>query len=333
MAARKWANEAQVEVSKGIKVDDNISLYDYYSDWYHKFKEPKLRAYASKAWYKNVGKIIQNYFGQAKIIKITRFQYQGFLNEYAKDYSPASLKKTNGIIRQCVKSAILDGLIIKDFTQNTTLAGNKDKEIQVEYLNMKEIKEVLKEAKTSKRSYHLYTSRYMIVTAIYTGMRLSEIQALTWRDIDFLHKTIKINKSWDALNKEFKPTKNESSNRTIKMNDDLATVLMELRQRSHSKKMVFEGFMGTVPTTDAVNNTLHTILDFLGIHRKNFHFHSLRHSHVAILLANGVDIYAISKRLGHSNISTTSEIYAYLIDEYKQENDKKITKALDKLRA
>lgn len=115
MAARKWANEAQVEVSKGIKVDDNISLYDYYSDWYHKFKEPKLRAYASKAWYKNVGKIIQNYFGQAKIIKITRFQYQGFLNEYAKDYSPASLKKTNGIIRQCVKSAILDGLIIKGF--------------------------------------------------------------------------------------------------------------------------------------------------------------------------------------------------------------------------
>lgn len=331
LEARQWANEAQVNASKGVKVDEEISLYDYYQDWYRKYKEPKLRAYASKAWYKNVGNTINNNFGKVKLKAITRSQYQGFINEYAKEYSLASVKKANGIIRQCIKSAILDGLIIRDFTQNITLNGNKDKEVHVDYLNTAEIKSLLAEAKTARRRYHLYTSRYMIVTAIYTGMRLSEIQGLTWKDIDFLHKTITINKSWDALNKTFKPTKNKSSNRVIAMNNDLAKVLMELRQRSHSKTMVFEGFMGTVPTTDAVNHSLHTMLDFLGIKRKNFHFHSLRHSHVAILLANGVDIYAISKRLGHSNISTTTEIYAYLIDEYKKESDQKITTALEKL--
>lgn len=329
--AREWASKTQVEVSGGIKVDKDISLLDYYNDWYQKYKKPKLASGASSFWYINVGKRIHNYFGETKLKQITRSTYQGFINDYSKEHSPASVRKTNNIIRQCAKSAVLDALIIRDFTQNITLAGNKDKEVHVDYLNLKEIKALLQESKKSACTYHLYTSRYMIITAIYTGMRLGEIQALTWKDVDFLHKTIDINKSWDSRSKTFKPTKTKSSNRKIAMNDDLSKTLMELRQRSTSEKMVFEGFMKTVPTTDAVNNCLKTMLRKLNIHRKNFHFHSLRHSQVAILLANGVDIYAISKRLGHSNISTTTKIYAYLIDEYKKENDKKIVKTLDSL--
>ena len=69
---------------------------------------------------------------------------------------------------------------------------------------------------------------------------------------------------------------------------------------------------------------LRQLLDKLGIHRENFHFHSLRHSHIALLLAKGVDIYPISKRLGHSDIRTTINTYAYLIDEYKGKTDDKI---------
>lgn len=328
--AKQWAAKASINVDDGVKVDKSVTFADYYDDWYKKYKKPKLSSGPSSAWYDNVKKLIKHNFKKAKLRDITRSRYQGFLNAYAKDHSPASVKKTNNIIRQCIKSAILDGLLIRDFTQNVTLAGNKDKELNVDYLNLKEIKKLLKEAK-KPASPQLYTSRYMIVTAIYTGMRLGEIQALTWKDIDFLHKTIDINKSWDSRKKTFKPTKTESSNRKIKMNNDLAKVLMELRQRSKSQEMVFEGFMGTVPTTDAVNNCLRAMLEKLNINRHNFHFHSLRHSQVAILLANGVDIYAISKRLGHSNISTTTRIYAYLVDEYKKKSDKKIVKALDKL--
>lgn len=52
---------------------------------------------------------------------------------------------------------------------------------------------------------------------------------------------------------------------------------------------------------------------------------------MAYLLAQGVDIYAISKRLGHSNISITMEVYAYLIDEAKDKNDQKIVDSLDNL--
>lgn len=327
-AASTWAIDEQANLSNGLKIDSSITFSAYYHDWYEKYKEPQL-SFAAKYWYINVDDRIKKEFKNIRIRNITRSYYQNFINKYAKDHSPESVRKTNGIIRSCVRSAILDGYIIKDFTERISLGGNKDKKLEVEYLNIKEIKALLKEAKNINKS-HLYTSRYMIITAIYTGMRLSEIQALTWNDIDWMHQTITINKSWDARHHKFKPTKNASSNRTIKVNQDLLQVLSDLRSRTNSN-LVFTCWFGTVPTTDAVNNCLHKILSDLDIHRKNFHFHSLRHSHVALLLADGIDIYAISRRLGHSNIATTSNIYAYLIDEYKDKLDNQVLAALDDL--
>ena len=61
------------------------------------------------------------------------------------------------------------------------------------------------------------------------------------------------------------------------------------------------------------------------------HFHSLRHTHVAYLLSENIDLYIISKRLGHSDISTTSRVYSYLIDEYKNRADNQIENIVDKL--
>ena len=65
-----------------------------------------------------------------------------------------------------------------------------------------------------------------------------------------------------------------------------------------------------------------------GLQKQDFHFHSLRHVHVAYLLGQGVDVYAISKRLGHSNVTITLDTYSYLIDEYKAKNDQLITSKL-----
>lgn len=328
LLAKQWVSDKESELFKGVKIDSNITFPQYFEDWLKKYKQPKISP-ASYERYSAVKKLVEASFSEEKLRDITRSEYQDFINQYGKNRALNSVRKVNNTIRQCVKSAILDDLIIKDFTQNISLVANKSKTRKVEYLNIKEIKMLLKEAKRPAKG-RLYTSRYMIITAIYTGMRLGEIQALTWNDIDFLHQTITINKSWDHKNKCFKPTKNESSNRTIKINNNLVKVFGELKSKSRSN-MVFMNEFNTIPTTSSVNTCLRKMLRRLNINKKNFHFHSLRHSQVALLLADGIDLYAISKRLGHSNITTTSEVYAYLIDEYKDRSDKLIIKALDQL--
>ena len=181
-----------------------------------------------------------------------------------------------------------------------------------------------------------FTSKYMIFLAVYTGMRLGELQGLEWRDINFNFKTISIRRAWSEFENDFKDTKNESSKRIIRVNSDALIPLSELKlaiKPKNDKQQVFLNQYGTVPTSSAVNKTLRESFKAIGITKKGFHFHSLRHTHVAYLLANQIDLYAISKRLGHKDIGTTSKVYSYLIDEYKAKTDNQIDNALSDIKS
>lgn len=106
-------------------------------------------------------------------------------------------------------------------------------------------------------------------------------------------------------------------------------LLSELKQNGN--ELVFLNQFKNIPTSNAVNKTLRKLLKEADITKKGYHFHSLRHTHVALLLYNGVDIYAISKRLGHSDLTTTTRKYAYMIDELKSKSDDHIEDVLDDL--
>ncbi|WP_156656556.1 tyrosine-type recombinase/integrase, partial [Fructilactobacillus florum] len=123
--------------------------------------------------------------------------------------------------------------------------------------------------------------------------------------------------------------KTESSKRTIRVNQEILKIISELKVNGYQE--TFMNQFKTLPTSGAVNKVLRNSLKELGINKHRFHFHSLRHTHVAYLLSNDVDIYVISKRLGHSNISTTTNVYSYLIDEYKNRANDQIENILDKL--
>lgn len=326
--ARQYATKLENQKNDGLEILQDPTFSAYYQTWYHTYKENSVSD-NTKRHYILVGKLIKEFFKKEKLKKIKRQRYQQFINWYGSDHAPESVKKASTITRACVKSAILDGIIVKDFTQNVEMVANKDNEMKVEYLNLDELAKLTNAVLDGRRS--IYTSRYMILAAIYTGARLSELQALTWKDIDPLHRTISINKAWDNLHGGgFTTTKNESSVRTIRVNQELLDILNELRQNDST--MVFMNHRGEIPTSNAVNKTLRKIMKDNGIEKKDFHFHSLRHSHVAYLLSEGVDLYAISKRLGHSNMMVTGKIYAYLIDEYRAKMDDKIEEKLGKIK-
>ena len=271
--------------------DKSVSFAQYFDEWFRTYKENKI-SYITAGKYRVIQSKLAEFYGSRKIDEITRRDYQRFINEYGACHAPESVKKTNSIIRSCVKSAILDDLITKDFTQNVELVWNSDREHKVDYLNVNEINKLAAylESKLDPR----YTSYYMIYTAIMTGMRLQEIAALTWDDINFNWKTIDINKAWDFVLKKYIPTKTESSTRIIRVNSKLLDIIAQLK--SNHSGMVFCNASGTIPTS---------------------------------LLYKGVDIYAISKRLGHSDLTTTTRRYAYLIDELRQKADDDIENILN----
>jgi integrase len=176
----------------------------------------------------------------------------------------------------------------------------------------------------------------MITLFLYTGMRRGELCGLEWKDIDFNNGLIDINKSslYLADKGVFQDdTKNFSSKRVIKVPDQALCLLKDYKQTQGSEKLklgskwdehgkIFTQWNGKPIHPDSVTGWFH---DFIDRNRLPYiSVHSLRHTNATLLIASGVDLRTVSKRLGHANMTTTGNIYTHAI----QSADERAAEAL-----
>lgn len=325
--AQAWANEVEVDKAHKRVTDRDPVFADYFLEWAETYKMPN-KSKGTQQRYVLIAKRLRESFGNRKLSQITEQMYQQFINKFGADKSHETMSKLHGSIRSCVTKAVNQNIIPINFTSDINLVYDKTKTRKVEYLSVSEIQRLV--AALEDGLSPKYVSRYMVLTAIYTGMRIGEIMALTWSDINFKEQTIRINKSYDYVEGKTKEPKTESSNRTIKVSSSYLTLISQLK--TNNQELVFGRPGGKpAPTSAACQKTLRNALAKEHIYKEGFHFHSLRHSHVAMLLNGGVDLYAISKRLGHKDMSITAKKYAYLIDELRQKSDDRIVNILNQL--
>ena len=163
--------------------------------------------------------------------------------------------------------------------------------------------------------------RVLFRTLYVSGCRKGELSALTWDDIDPVRSAIKINKSVirKASGKtwEISTTKNQSSNRTIRMPSDLLGDILSLRNDAPGNYYVFGGER---PLSDnRINRALAKYADKAGLPR--IRVHDFRHSCASYLISCGVSIVAVSKRLGHANIQQTLNTYSHMMPQDEDKID------------
>lgn len=317
--ARKAAAEMESQKYAGQVAPGDPTFADYFEEWFQIYKSNKVSISTSKA-YRQAINLVRREFGTMKLAKVTRRHYQLFINKFGATHSKNTVIQDHGFIRTCVRDAVSEGLIQKDFTDRIELVWDDHKTRKIKYLSVDEINRLVDFALS-----HPTIENRMIIAGLYTGARLGEISALTWKDVNEPFKTVTINKSMEAHTREIKAPKNRYSNRTIRVNRLFFDLIKPLQA---SQGLVFGP---EVPDSKQVNQALRDDLKALGIGDGSYHFHSLRHSHVALLLANGVPLFAISQRLGHSSMTITASTYAYMIDEFKAQSDRQIDQALDSL--
>ncbi len=300
----------------------SVAFSQYYWNWVATYKEKKVRA-NSLALYEYAGKVLERYFGSKRLKDITRSDYQVFLNDLGNRFTKGTVSVYTSKYQACVQSAIADDLIQKDFTAGTEKTCQTSS--VVEYLELDEIRRLIAYVEQKMQTKPDALSYYIIYTAIYTGMRIGEIIALDWTDIDWKNHAISVDKTYNTLMKTVGPPKTASSVRTIAVPEKLLTALNRLKKRN--TKTPFS-HAGRYLNPNSANRCLKSCLSSIGID-KNFHFHCLRHSHVALLLAADVDLYAISKRLGHKDTTITAKTYAYLLEDKRKHEDNKIINALN----
>jgi len=348
-SAQEYANQMEYEYNRGGDLNNkNIAFIDYLVKWYKTFREPKVSE-STQDKYRYTIRVAQDFFGTTPIKDITTTMYQDFLNFFGKGdgtsanppHAKATAEKINGHLKSCVQNAINDQIITKDFTLNTQLVYDKSHTREHKYLSYNDsikligyIKKKLQSASSDNIAY------YMILTALMTGMRISEIEGLTWDNVDLKNDTIRVAQSWNIKYKGLGPTKNEASKRLIEINPDFSTLLakrkfqqntaFQLADQTNQLNLVFVNHKNKLPDYGAINRALDRTVKEAGIDQE-INFHGLRHTHASILLYKGISIAYISHRLGHQNLDTTTKIYLHIIQELQSQEATKTIDTLDSL--
>ncbi len=174
--------------------------------------------------------------------------------------------------------------------------------------------------------------RALIATALFTGMRLSELLGLIWDDVDLASGCIRVRAQLSRA-RSGKPTrrvalKTRASVRQIPLSPQLAAMLRERRLRSAftaGGDWVFATRNGTpLSQRNAQRSALGRAATVAGLRAGGapLRFHHLRHTFASHLIVDlGLDVVQVSRILGHASVSTTLDIYAHVFDEARHAAD------------
>ena len=302
--ALRKAHEHVDEIVNGNTINTEITFKDYYLKWLE-VNDKKSLSKGAYAWYERSLRYFIEEFGENKLLKnITRSEYQLFINKYSKGRTYETVKKLNNCLRQPIKDAVYERYLEVDPTYkvkiNATENAMKEEDkflTEEQYLDLIEY--------FRKRSEKSYVLLFMLAI---TGARFSEVNNMTYTDLTHGLGTVHL-----------PGTKTISSDRIIELNyDDIEHV----KKWYHSQPKKLNRKLFEISNNAAMKSFKKALKD-IGVeeHRR---IYSLRHTHCSYLISKDIPIEYISKRLGHSSIKMTLEVYSHLLDEHKEKQGKKI---------
>ena len=188
----------------------------------------------------------------------------------------------------------------------------------VEYFTLEEQKKI--EAHIIRKKGTKYVG---ILLALYTGLRIGELLALKWSDLDFRTGFLNVTKScYDSwIDGRYKKTidtpKTASSVRQIPIPRQIIPYLIEVKAMSPSEYVVMGRLKEEGAEIRSYQRTFKNLLNQLEIPHRGFH--SLRHTFATRALECGMDVKTLSEILGHRDPSVTLQRYAHSLMEHKVE--------------
>ncbi|MCT1215929.1 site-specific integrase [Latilactobacillus curvatus] len=336
------AKQAMEEFKKNYSDSQNIYLQGItFQDFYMKYFFPWYKLGTVEKTYAKTDKTLKRalaYFGKMQMEKIRPIhiqEFQQFLVEKCsvKNRDGSTRPLSNNYIKQIfnkLRIIFKRAVILEVIEENPvdTIGKIRTERSVVEFWTVDEFKKVYNYSYLCdfQETFYKRMMRFLFVT----GLRSEELFALQWPDIDFKKGTCSVNKSLYIRTRtdyEFCDTKNTSSIRTITLDQQ---TIEDLKEWQVVQKTIGDDF-GFVFTFDGLPPSPKTFLgrvkklaEVAGV--KPIHLHGLRHSHVAFLIEHNKNIYAVSKRLGHSSIKTTLDKYGHLYPETNQSLADEFTK-------
>lgn len=338
------AKEYLTKVENGYIEPTKVVFNEYIEYWLKTYKKNKIQDSSYSRLYTTYLHQIKPTIGQMKMGNIKTKDIQNLIDEYAnptsadvKPLSLSGLKKLTHLIRPCMQMAVTEGLLQKNPCDNVVFPQEDCIQVDTKQqysLSDDELK-TLRMAALTKYKNGRYRSRDWIVLLIMlnTGLRVGEMLALTWKDIDFTNRTMHICKTlqsnirnYDDLehvvyySKIKKSAKTKNGVRYISLNEQVLQYLQMLRDLDEESKIKSDYVacttVGTMNCSRNLQRSLDRLVKFACIQpESHVSLHTLRHTFGSTLLRRGIGIEVISKLMGHANITITYNKYIHVIQE------------------
>lgn len=262
---------------------------------------------------------IKPIFGHRKITSIKAYEVQQLWTEKAKTHSSSTVNRLHIIMNKIYKQFIKWEEIKHNPLDNVDKPRVRYGKTEV--WDKEEVKKFLVHAKE-------YQSYIVFYLAIHTGMRMGEILALHWSDIDLENNIIYVTESLNRKTKKRGPLKTESSKRVIVLTDSQIKVLKKHKAYQDLKtEIVCSSAIGTYLNPSNIRRAMKSICKKADI--KEIRFHDLRHTHATLLIEADVPAKAVQERLGHADVRITLERYTHLSSKTHEETAKRFATLLD----
>lgn len=343
-ATRKKLREYRKNTPVDTKLYSEALLGEYVYDYLLNYKYGKIKDSSYDILERVYNNQIKCYEISTKKLKdITPKDMQTYLDLLNTKYSTSIIKKVLEILSPALKLAVINDMVkfnVLDFVampRKQPVIGmieEKEEPVYTEDEANKLTDICMKFYGESLRNTRRYRYAPSYVLLLNTGMRVGEMCALTWKDVDLDKRTITINKTQTLINNRERfesdnkkvsiitSTKTARSNRVIPVNDTSYYILVELKKRQKEcgikSDYVIASPEGNMMITRVVEQTFKRICEENGIQCKGVH--ALRHTFGSLLLMKGVDVKVVSEILGHSTVKFTYDRYIHLLNNIKAQS-------------
>ena len=323
---------AEFEPPKEVgDLSSDMLFADYLLEWLE-IAKGRLAVATYSSYAAMIKKPVGPYFRQRNLTlrELEARHLQMFYSEMLRKVKPNTVIHYHAIIHSALKYAVKTDMLVQNVADKVDRP--KKNSFQPVFLSAEEMQKMFEALRGTKLELP-------VLVAAFYGFRRGEVLGLKWDAIDFERGTISVIRTVTTITVDGKQTeieqqsaKTKSSLRTLPLIGSFREYFLQVKEAQELNKQVcgncynyeYDGFvfvdeLGERMRVEYLTNAFPKFLESHGLRRMRFH--DLRHSCASLLLANGVPLKHIQEWLGHSDFTTTANIYAHL--DYKS----KITSA------
>ena len=344
--------EAVYENEKEINIKEKVKMEDWYVKWMTIYKEDLIRQNTKRIYDGIYHKYIAPTFGKLYLTDIAQYQIRELLRNIAKQgYGYETQNKVRILLLDIFNKALSNDFIRKNPAKGISLKRNEEKEPKV--------------LTTEEQTTFFDCCRgtfydNFFVVAVNTGMRIGEIAALRWEDIDWQKNVIHVTRTLVYQNYEgdekkefhFEDPKTKTSKRDIPINRQCSLALKrQLLQKRvvevkapKSKKpreefldLLFTTTFNTPLNSQLICQAIKRVVDEINLTRdyldemEPFSAHCLRHTFATRAFEAGVLQKTVQKYLGHATLQMTMDLYTAVMPKHLTDEMDKVEAMMDKV--